>query len=331
MPRLPNLASGFKTLREVDLKLLRTQTEEPFHISIVGDAGTGKAPLINQLLTGAGPLEPTFLHPVSEHQLSQKIVIQAFSRVIALLDASQSSHLIERPILDTLRSYHVPIVIYYNKIDLLQNTQTIFHDSLRGLDCDVIAKSATDRDNIFHKHVPVMMRIYKGQEIVLACHLPMLREPVSRKLIEDACFISTAYSLTSGLAELSILLTVLLNIPDMIVLTKNLALMAYKMALAFGSPSDWPLTIAKVIAIIGTGFLWRIIARQPIGLIPVVGAVPKLAVAYVGTYAIGRAIYRWCANNEKVSLQTLRADYAKASVHGRKFARLMLSTRRKSE
>lgn len=328
MPRLPDLASGFKTLREVDLKAIRNQAEEPFHIAIVGDAGAGKSTLINQLLSGPSTPEPALLRPISEHQLNQVIFVQAYSLVILLLDASQSSHLTERPILDKLRSYHVPIIICYNKIDLLQNTQAVSDDSLRWLGSDVIAISATDRDTVFQKLVPVMMRIYKGREIVLARHLPMLREPVSRKLIEDTCFINAAYSLASGLAEMNILLTVPFNAADMVVLTKNQALMAYKIALAFDLPSDWRQTIPKLTAVFGTGFLWRIIARQLVGLVPVVGVVPKVAVAYAGTYAIGQAIYRWCANNEKVSPQTLRAMYSKALVRGREVARSMLSRRR---
>jgi len=328
MPRLPDLANGFKTLREVDLKAIRNQAEEPFHIAIVGDAGAGKSTLINQLLSGPSTPEPALLRPISEHQLNQEIFVQAYSLVILLLDASQSSHLTERPILDKLRSYHVPIIICYNKIDLLQNTQAVSNDSLRWLGSDVIAISATDRDTVFQKLVPVMMRIYKGREIVLARHLPMLREPVSRKLIEDTCFINAAYSLASGLAEMNILLTVPFNVADMVVLTKNQTLMAYKIALAFDLPSDWRQTIPKLTAVVGTGFLWRIIARQLVGLVPVVGVVPKVAVAYAGTYAIGQAIYRWCANNEKVSPQTLRAMYSKALVRGREVARSILSRRR---
>ncbi len=328
MPRLPDLASGFKTLREVDLNKIRNQAEEPFHIAIVGDAGAGKSTLINQLLSGPGTPEPTLLRPISEHQLNQEILVQAYSLIILLLDASQSGHLTERPILDKLRSYHVPIIICYNKIDLLQNTQAVSDDSLRWLGSDVIAVSATARDTIVQKLVPVLMRIYKGREMVLARHLPMLREPVSRKLIEDTCFINAAYSLASGLAEMNILLTVPFNVVDMVVLTKNQALMAYKIALAFDLPSDWRQTIPKLTAVVGTGFLWRIIARQLVGLVPVVGVVPKVAVAYAGTYAIGQAIYRWCANNEKVSPQTLRAMYSKALVRGREVARSMLSRRR---
>lgn len=328
MPRLPSLASGFKMLREVDLDAIRKQAEQPFHIAVVGAYGVGKSTLINQLLSGPGIDEPVPLRSISEHQLDQEIYTQANSVVILMLDASQPGYLHEHQVLDKLRSCHVPIIICYNKVDLIQNTQAVSNDALRWQGNEVIAISVKVRETVFQKLVPVLMRIYKDREIVLARHLPMLRELVSLKLIKDTCFVNAAYSLASGLAEMNVLLTVPLNVADMVVLTKNQALMAYKIAMAFALPSDWRQTIPKLTTVVGTGFLWRTIARQLVGLVPVIGVVPKVAVAYAGTYAIGQVIYRWCTNNEKVSLQTLRAMYSKALIGGREVARSMVSRRR---
>jgi uncharacterized protein (DUF697 family) len=327
MPGLLDLASGFKMLREVDLNAIRKQAEQPFHIAVVGAPGVGKSTLINQLLSGPGTRESVLLSPISEHQLDQEICAQSYSLVILMLDASQSGHLPEHQVLDKLRSYCVPIIICHNKFDSIQNTQAISNDALRWQGIEVVAISANDQVTVFQKLVPVLMRIYKDREIVLARHLPMLREPVSRKLIEDTCFINAAYILTSGLAAMNILLTVPLNVADMVMLTKNQALMAYKIALAFALPSDWRQTIPKLTTVVGTGFLWRSIARQLVGLVPVIGVVPKVAVAYAGTYTIGQAIYRWCANDEKVSLQILKAMYSKALIRGHEVALSMASRR----
>jgi uncharacterized protein (DUF697 family) len=324
MPGLPDLAGGFKTLREVDLNAIRNQAEELFHLAIIGDTGVGKSTLINQLLIGPGTGEPPFLRLVSENQLNEEFSVQPYSLVILMLDASQSGQPAEQA-LNKLRSFHVPVIICYNKIDLIQNPQTVSNDAVRWSGNEVVAISAISRETILQKLVPVMMRLYKGREIILARHLPMLREPVSRKLIEDTSFVNAAYSLTSGLAEMSILLTVPLNVADMVVLTKNQALMAYKIALAFDLPSDWRQTIPKLSAVVGAGFLWRTIARQLIGLVPVIGVVPKVAVAYAGTYAIGQALYRWCANNEKVSPQAFRTLYSRALLRGQEVARSIVS------
>ncbi len=155
----------------------------------------------------------------------------------------------------------------------------------------------------------------------------MLREPVSRKLIEDTCFINAAYSLTTGLAEMNILFDLPLNVADIVVLTKNQTLMAYKIALAFDLPSDWRETIPKLATVVGSAFLWRLTARQLVGLVPAFGIVPKVAVSYAGTYAVGQAIYQWCAYNEKVNPRLLKSICAQALERGREVANLFVKSK----
>ena len=153
----------------------------------------------------------------------------------------------------------------------------------------------------------------------------MLREPVSRKLIEDTCFINAAYSLTTGLAEMNILFDLPLNVADIVVLTKNQTLMAYKIALAFDLPSDWRETIPKLATVVGSAFLWRLTARQLVGLVPAFGIIPKVAVSYAGTYAVGQAIYQWCAYGEKVNPKLLKSIFAQALERGREVARPLVA------
>jgi len=118
-----------------------------------------------------------------------------------------------------------------------------------------------------------------------------------------------------------------LNVADMAVLTKNQALMAYKIALAMGLPSDWRETIPKLATVVGSAFLWRQVARQLIGLIPAYGILPKVGVSYAGTYAVGQAIYQWCANGEKLKPEAFKAVYAEALERGRQVARTLLARR----
>jgi hypothetical protein len=48
--------------------------------------------------------------------------------------------------------------------------------------------------------------------------------------------------------------------------------------------------------VIGGGFLFRQLARELVGLIPIAGVAPKVAVAYAGTWAIGRAVGMWAGD-----------------------------------
>jgi uncharacterized protein (DUF697 family) len=161
----------------------------------------------------------------------------------------------------------------------------------------------------------------------LARRLPMLREPVCRRLIDDTSFINGAYSLTTGLAEINPVIDVPLNMADLVVLTKNQALMAYKIALAMGLPSDWRETIPKLATVVGGAFLWRQLARQLIGLIPAYGIVPKIAVAYAGTFAVGQAIHQWCVNGEKLRPDALKLLYTEALERGRAAAQALMEKR----
>jgi uncharacterized protein (DUF697 family) len=202
---------------------------------------------------------------------------------------------------------------------------------MRWPGAEVVAIAAPDRDSLMRGLVPAMLRAYRGREVVLGRRLPMLREPVCRKLIDDTCFINGAYSFTTGLAEINVVLDVPLNVADIVMLTKNQSLMAYKIALAMGLPSDWRETIPKLATVVGSAFLWRQVARQLIGLIPAYGIIPKVAVSYAGTYAVGQAIYQWCVNGEKLKPEALKSLYTEALGRGREVARSLVARRRAAQ
>ena len=84
-----------------------------------------------------------------------------------------------------------------------------------------------------------------------------------------------------------------MTIGDVVVLTKNQLVMSYKIALAAGRSGRPRDLVGEIIGVLGGGLLFRQVARQLIGLVPVIGIVPKVAVAYGGTWAIGRAVTLW--------------------------------------
>jgi uncharacterized protein (DUF697 family) len=96
----------------------------------------------------------------------------------------------------------------------------------------------------------------------------------------------------------------------LVVLTKNQLVMSYRIALASGKKGTPRDLVGEVLGVIGGGFLFRQGARQLVGLIPVAGIVPKVAVAYAGTLAIGKAVVTWAAYGT-----TLEPGAIKNSVH----------------
>jgi hypothetical protein len=72
-----------------------------------------------------------------------------------------------------------------------------------------------------------------------------------------------------------------------------------------------------VLPVVGGAFLWRQAARSLIGLIPIWGLVPKVAISYAGTYTTGIAAWRWYDSGEIVSSEQLKRISSEALAIGR--------------
>lgn len=164
-------------------------------------------------------------------------------------------------------------------------------------------------------------------DVGLARHLPAFRGAVTNALIDDVAFSNAAYSLGTGVLEINPITGLPLNMADMVILTKNQAILAYKIALAMGMNGDFKTIMPQLAAVVGGGFLFRQIARGLIGLIPGLGILPKVGVAFAGTYATGEAVRRWCAYGERLSSDALRGIYENALERGREIARNLMTRR----
>ena len=163
--------------------------------------------------------------------------------------------------------------------------------------------------------------------IALARQLPPLRPRVVSALIEDAARTNAIYSLTTGLAEVVPVLNAPLNLADVIVLTKNQLLMSYRVALAAGKRGKGRELVAEVAGVIGGGLLLRQAGRQLIGLVPGAGIVPKVAVAYAGTVAIGRAVAAWAVGGERLTKDAVRGFYREAWQRAKRVAQDLVVAR----
>ena len=93
----------------------------------------------------------------------------------------------------------------------------------------------------------------------------------------------------SGLPSLVPVLNIPIAAADTVVLTKNQAMMVYRLALAFGAPPEFQRRMMEITPVIGAAVMWRQVAGGLVGLIPGYGIVPKTAVAFAGTWITGRA------------------------------------------
>jgi uncharacterized protein (DUF697 family) len=146
---------------------------------------------------------------------------------------------------------------------------------------------------------------------------------VANRLIHDTCYANAFYALSTGIAEAVPILDIPLNITDMVVLTKAQAFLVYKLGLALGFTTRWQDYLAEFGSVVGGGFVWRQIARMLVGLIPVWGIVPKVAVAYSGTYVVGNVVSQWYLTGRHVSKEQMRLLYMQALTNGKKLGESM--------
>jgi uncharacterized protein (DUF697 family) len=115
----------------------------------------------------------------------------------------------------------------------------------------------------------------------LAARLPVLREAVCEELIRR-------FSRRNGV------IGVVVFVPgaDLPILTVNQIRLVLRIADAYGFEIDRE-RIPEVLAVIGSAFGLRALARKSIGLVPLVGWAVKGGIAYAGTRALGEAAIRY--------------------------------------
>src|SRR5262245_54546260 len=115
----------------------------------------------------------------------------------------------------------------------------------------------------------------------LAAHVPVLRDAVVERLVER-------FSRVNGIVG------ALVFVPgaDMPVITLNQIRLVLRIAHAHGVGVGQE-RAPEVVAVLGSGFALRALARSAAGIVPVAGWAVKAGVAYGGTRAIGEAAKRY--------------------------------------
>jgi uncharacterized protein (DUF697 family) len=115
---------------------------------------------------------------------------------------------------------------------------------------------------------------------------------------------------------------------DTAVLTANQVRMAFLIAAASGRPVGYIEQKSEIASILAAAFGWRAIARELAGKIPLgEGLIPKAAIAYAGTYAVGRSLEHYHRLGRWLAAAERRAAYREALEGGKRFARQALAQR----
>ena len=150
----------------------------------------------------------------------------------------------------------------------------------------------------------------------LARHVPAFRPAVVTQLIGEASKENAKLALLSalpGVFPVTDLLLPATALGDMLLLTKNQGLLLVSIAAAYGREVDLRARTRELLPVVGSAFGWRAAARQLVGLVPGgIGLVVKGAMAYAGTYTVGRAAAVYYSTGHTLSGPRLQQLYKDA-------------------
>ena len=133
-------------------------------------------------------------------------------------------------------------------------------------------------------------------ELALAHTFPPFRDCVIERIIKRTARENALFSVVTALPDF---VPSLIELPwavgefasDTAFLTVNQVRMSFEIAAASGKDIGYQHQKAEIAAIVASAFGWRAIARQIVGKIPLGGGmIIKGAIAYAGTYAVGRGL-----------------------------------------
>lgn len=295
-----SLVQFWNLIGEIQPHQVAAERGYPIEVIVAGPAGVGKRTLASTLI---GTNDPGALASVGPWMRLVEAATPDLlggddegRAVIHVADATAGPEAIYQ-----LRRFVVPngttrTLFVLNKIDLAHDVEAFgkaqwwMRQALP--DAPWIATRATDPKRLLADLGPPLLAAFADRPLALGFRLPGLRPVVAESLIRQTAMVNAQFALLSSLpANIPILGGLAATSADLLVLTKNQMMLVIKLAALTGRPSQPTANLLVEIApVVGSAFVWRTIARTLLGLVPgAVGMIPKAAIAYVGTYVVGRA------------------------------------------
>lgn len=168
--------------------------------------------------------------------------------------------------------------------------------------------------------------------LALARNFPVFRKRVAQDIIARTATTNAQFALITGVAEAIPITAIILpvsSLSDIVVLTKNQAMMVLRLAAAYGLPVDYKSRVKEIGPILANAFGWRAIARELVGAVPGVGFLARATIAYAGTAAVGKAAQVYYETGETVTAAQARKLYRDAYEASRSRVRALAESIRK--
>lgn len=318
MAGITSLTNIWENVKEVDLRPIREEALQLVRLAVAGRQGSGRQALVQRLQED--PIRPEMRSetPLPILDLDDPLP-QPSPELLIVLVAAQADGL-ERSaerVKSWSRAGTKVLVLVKTGSRPEGRAVTSWMDWGQSR---VLYGDPQNTAFLLQEFAPVVMEMLPERLTALARFFPLFRSPVAHHLINETSFANAAYSLSTGLAEIVPVFNIPLNVADMVVLTKAQAFLVYRLGLALGMSTEWQDYIGEFGGVLGGGFLWRQMARSLVGLIPAWGIVPKVAIAYAGTYVVGTTVHYWYTTGRHISREQMNDLYRQAFARGKVMA-----------
>ncbi len=180
-------------------------------------------------------------------------------------------------------------------------------------------------DSVMHRHEELALP--------LARQFPGVRKCVVERIVHAIARENALFALATALPNV---VPNLIELPwafgefasDTAFLTANQVRMAFLIAGACGKEIGFSHQKAEVLSIVAGAFGWRALARELAGKIPLGGGlIPKGAIAYAGTYAVGKGLEYYHHTNGHYTEEESQNVYRQAFERGRQVAESAVNPR----
>jgi hypothetical protein len=176
-----------------------------------------------------------------------------------------------------------------------------------------------------------ILRTREDLMLPLARGLFPFRKPASHHIIRTVAKENALFCLATALPDI---VPSLASIPwaagefgsDAAFLTMNQIRMTFQLAAASDRTVGYREQKSEIATIVAGAFGWRALARELIAKVPFGGGlIPKAAIAYAGTFAVGKSLERLFRLGYGFTRIERRAVYEEAFEHGREIAGMLLA------
>lgn len=308
------LANLWRVISDVDLERIRASARMPFELLVVAEDDA----VAQRVRVGLGAVDGGGVHPYVVAVDPENARQRPTTPLVAVLaSATPDLSLRMKSVDEHCIRDGVP------RLTLIVGTDAAEAGARRV--AEQVRVAVTDVMNAPRPLLSAIVGLVEGDaRLALAAALPVFRQVVADAVVDETAKANASFAVTTGLAESIPVLTAPLNLGDMVILTKNQLIMGYKIALAAGRDEDPRSMLTEILGVVGGGFMFRQVARQLVGLIPVAGLLPKVAIAYAGTYAMGRALTAWAIGGTEVTAESLSKYTAEGLDKGKVLAQQLV-------